>query len=414
MTTTTTAAVATATFYVVHGSNDIAWRAEYPAAAVGGKVERILEDGAERLLEYPHNRRPFRWWINAVTVDGMTTVIKTKREWERFTREQPAVVDAKVIYPDHEGSAAVFIRPDLARAILARSMRERDGIRTLAEVDDNYVSNPRWNLALRSQGWDKTGMVAHMKALASMNGIVFSTAWLRDYYRRKMEGRFGKLPGLEWHVCRNNVPDWVWPERIERDGPVRVGWMGSPSHVWDVNLAWPAFRWAHENGAEIHFIGYNPATDPMGGGTLELTEEDAANKSAGSLFAVQQWRKLDIRHIPWRKPETYERFALPLDIGLCPLVVNHHTLGKSDVKWIEYTISGAATVAQHCPVYNRSIIHGETGLLAADRREFIKYTDLLMRDENLRERLVRNAQQYVREYRGLKQLYEEWNAAITG
>jgi hypothetical protein len=38
----------------------------------------------------------------------------------------------------------------------------------------------------------------------------------------------------------------------------------------------------------------------------------------------------------------------------------------------------------------------------------------LIRDDNLRERLVANAQQYVREERGGKQLRDEWTEAIRG
>jgi len=38
---------------------------------------------------------------------------------------------------------------------------------------------------------------------------------------------------------------------------------------------------------------------------------------------------------------------------------------------------------------------------------------LLMRDTKLRERLVANAQQYVRENRGETQLREEWEAAVA-
>jgi hypothetical protein len=55
----------------------------------------------------------------------------------------------------------------------------------------------------------------------------------------------------------------------------------------------------------------------------------------------------------------------------------------------------------------------ETCLLAGSAQEFLECTELLIRDENLRQKLVKNAQQYVREERGLKQLKDEWMAAVS-
>jgi glycosyltransferase involved in cell wall biosynthesis len=88
-------------------------------------------------------------------------------------------------------------------------------------------------------------------------------------------------------------------------------------------------------------------------------------------------------------------------------------LGKSDVKAVEYAISGAAVVAQNNEVYNRTWVHGETALLVGSPQEMLQAVDLLVRDENLRLRLIENARQYVREERGLKQLQDEWGAAVA-
>jgi glycosyltransferase involved in cell wall biosynthesis len=213
------------------------------------------------------------------------------------------------------------------------------------------------------------------------------------------------------YVCRNNVDERDWPRLIERDGPIRVGWMGSPSHIWDVDIAWNALRWAKENGAETWMIGLDPIR-AMQDRTMKINNEYTFTKSAKKYIAG--WKRVGYKYVAWRQPEQYERLALPLDIGLCPLVTNAHTLGKSDCKFLEYTISGAATVAQNNLVYNRTIKHGETGLLAGSPHEFIDCVARLMKDEKLRLELVANAQQYVRENRGVKQMKQEWMAAIEG
>lgn len=294
-------------------------------------------------------------------------------------------------------------------------MREQHGIRTIAELDDNYVSNPKLNLALRTQGAGDEGKLMHLKSVCSMSAIVFSTHWLRDYYWRVIRDTFGATPHLQLYVCRNHVPSSVWPKRVERTGPVRVGWMGSPSHVWDINLAWGAFMHARNLGAETHIIGYNPVSDPLGQGfTFEIDGEELNNRSERSSFNIDQWFKVGFKHTPWVTPEKYQRLALPLDIGLCPLITNDHTLGKSDVKAIEYTISGAAVIAQNNAVYNRDWVHGETALLVGSPQEMLEATELLIRNHRLREQLVANAQQYVRECRSDKQLKEEWLVALRG
>jgi hypothetical protein len=143
------------------------------------------------------------------------------------------------------------------------------------------------------------------------------------------------------------------------------------------------------------------------------------------------WKRLNNRVIPWRRPARYQRISLPLDIGLSPLLHNEFTLGKSDVKNIEYLIAGAAPVCANMPVYGADWVHGENCLKASgtetqlgtrvngSRKKRPKFgyaeaVQLLVRDPALREGIVERGQAYVREQRGAKQLREEWGDAIAG
>lgn len=410
---------APATFLNVHGFNDVYWRCEAPARAVGARTELIHKDDMNDLLVYPHDVEPFRWHVEFEDADGVAKTVRSKREWEVMRIHPDTRIrlnSFRIVYPDLEG-AAIWIRPDGVRAGHAAQMWE-DGVRTIAEVDDNYVSDPNQSFAMKLMDWDETSIEVHMKSTMFMDAVVFSTEYLRDQYVKKTRKWWGsaftrsvpcEMP--EFHVCHNNADERDWPDIIERDGPIRVGWMGSPSHIRDVDLAWNALRWAKENGAETWMIGFDPI-GMMKARTMKVNGEYQFTKSAAEY--IRKWEQVDFRKVEWRQPEQYERFALPLDIGLCPLVTNEHTLGKSDVKFLEYTISGAATVAQNNAVYNRTIVHGETGLLAGSPREFIECVSLLMKDEKLRLELVANAQQYIRENRGLKQMRDEWMAAING
>jgi glycosyltransferase involved in cell wall biosynthesis len=272
-----------------------------------------------------------------------------------------------------------------------RAMCEQVGIRCLAETDDNYMGNMRYQPYLRWT-WDKQRALMHLKMLCSGDGIIFSTARLRDMYWREIRDHFGKLD-LELHVCGNHVPDHDWPEPVPRTGPVRVGWMGSPSHDEDLDLILPALDALLQSrlDVEVVIVGHLP-------------------RRPGWLRLASHRR---FRHIPWVDPEEYGRPALPLDVGLIPLHWSTMSAGKSDVKAIEYTISGAAVVAQNVPIYSDTWKHGETCLLAGSKLDFLREATRLVKDESLRERLVRAAREYVRSERGTKRIKEEWGAALN-
>ena len=364
-----------ATFYVVTGNSDYYWRVYAPAKAIGAKVVGIPEEGGYYAVTQENDDSAFPWHLTEEGAD----------------------------YPAQEGGAAVWTRPDPARATHAKAMRQVHGIRTVSEVDDNYLAPPRLNLFMRSNGFGPHERLLHLKSCASMQAVIVSTPELRDIYWKAMKKEFGR-PGVPpMFVCCNHLFLEDWPEHIESDGPLRVGWMGSPSHVWDVDLAWPAMLHARNSGCETVVMGYNPG-DPDDFG---VTTDRAFKKT-------QQWKKAISKAIPWVKLDSRSRMALPMDIGLCPLLHNEFTVGKSDVKAVEYTVAGAAVIASNTPVYNTNWTHGETALLASSPQEMLDHVDLLIRKPALRERLVEAAQQYVREERDITKHADEWLEAVSG
>lgn len=341
----------------------------------------------ERALLYPNDDTPFPWQLLR-------------------DRYDPDYHEAR--YPAHEGTA-VFIRPDPPRAIHAEQMRGQ-GILTVSEVDDNYMANEQLNIHLRESEWSKLDRAKHLHSMIACDRMVFSTAHLRDLYLRYMKDAFNvktrQLP--EMFVCRNHIDVNDWPEPVSRKGPLRVGWMGSPSHIWDIDLCRPALMQAQAFGCTTHLIGYNPCTPngPVHGETWE-------GQTEASRERIALWKQLHFQHTGWQPPADYHRQALPLDIGLCPLRTDPSTLGKSDCKSIEYGISGAAVIAQNNLVYNRTLIHGETAILVNNPQEMVDAVKLLATDENLRMRLVNNLRQYIYEERGVRQMREEWTAAVS-
>lgn len=392
---------ATSTFYAVKGPNgDLTWRVESPAHAVGAKVQYIPDDKGAEVLFWPNESESLPWYMEVVMEDGSERTFRSRKSWEKFTKVSRRIRSADAFYPAQEGSACVWTRPLAWQARHMMEMRNKHGIRVLAEVDDNYLSDKRLNVFLQKAGWGANDRDNHSRSICVGDGIIVSTEYLRDVYWEQLSDLFGKKILPEIFVCRNFIDDRFIPTPIPRDGRLRIGYMGSDSHFWDIDLIYPALKEAYDLGHEIVFIGINPTQS-----ISRHTVNDVRDKA--------RWLDIEFTHIPWNN-DKYRGVALPLDIGLAPLRVDKHTLGKSDIKWLEYGLSGAATVAQNCLVYNRSAVHGEHALMAGSPREFRDRMVELIKSESLRQRLVTNTQQYINEERLLSKHAGEWKDAVLG
>ena len=156
------------TFIAIVGGNDLFWRVEAPAKAIGAKQLIVTEEEANRDFLEPNNDGGFRWQPEN---DGFAT------------------------YPDVEGNV-VWTRPDGIRAVHADAMRQ-NGHLIVAELDDNYIADPMLNIFTRANHYDREKQAEHLTATASFDRIVFSTEWLRDHYWKAMRKAF---PGSG---CRN-------------------------------------------------------------------------------------------------------------------------------------------------------------------------------------------------------------------
>jgi hypothetical protein len=366
----------------------------------------------QRAFTRPNSSTPLPWRIEVTTAEGQELTFSTMKAWKQFCASRP-IVDrgsARAVFPTIEG-AVVWQRPDMPRAALALAMQDQ-GVRTIAETDDNYFANPNQNIYLRHVRFSEPERTQHARAFALQNACVFSTAYLRDVYHRELRARAGKKNVPELYVCRNHVPAADWPERVERDGPLRVGFMGSLSHLWDVgSLGHASFHAAHGLGCETVFIGYTPSDPDSHTSGFDIEE----HRNDASRYQIGEWKKVVSKHIPWVASTEYHRAALPLDIGIAPLRTDAFNLGRSDSKLLEYTISGAAIVCQAHPVHRRGgWRHEETCLMGSTQEELAYAVVRLIRDSKLRYELVANAQAMVTDERGDRQIREEWTDAISG
>lgn len=401
-----------ATWYVQREANDVYWRCEAPASVVGGRVANLYAKTLDRSCTQPNRDTELPWRAEFTTPQGILTA-STKKAWQDLARGRLVYSDVNVIFPEHEG-AAVWTRPCGRRSLLAQYMR-REGILTVAETDDNYFADKWWNLHQRQVGWDDSAKDVVCRAMASMDRNIFSTAWLRDRYLKEYRERLGKQNLPELFVCRNHIPRADWPERDHGDGQVRVGFMGSGSHVWDIEMAWVAIRDAKQlGGAQTVMIGYNPARPDAEPDEITVDDEVIQLRSEKSKKVRARWEPVVDRHVPWVDPGEYRRAALPLDIGLAPIArADDFTMGKSDAKAIEYTVSGAACVLSAAGIYSQAGWKHEVNcLMASSWRDMADQTLRLVRDPKLRFELVTAAQEMVWNERNEDVLKREWSDAL--
>jgi SAM-dependent methyltransferase len=112
--------------------------------------------------------------------------------------------------------------------------------------------------------------------------------------------------------------------------------------------------------------------------------------------------------------DRYKTILSSADIALLPLEPTRFNRHKSDLKFIECAAHGAVALASPT-VYDRTIRHGEMGLIYHSSDEFAAMLDRLIRDAPFRRNLADAAYRYVAEHRLLSRHFlarHDWYRAM--
>lgn len=161
----------------------------------------------------------------------------------------------------------------------------------------------------------------------------------------------------------------------EGGGVIRLGYAGSISHAPDFDeeiiRALQYIKYEYKNKVELVFLGYMPE---------EL--KDIAE------------------HHPFVFPPEYlaKLQSLKFDIGIIPCQVNTFNHCKSNVKYLEYSITGAATIASPVYPYNLSIMRDRGIIIKENRRDWwsLAINDLI-ENEDKRISMAHNGYNFVRD-----------------
>ena len=168
-----------------------------------------------------------------------------------------------------------------------------------------------------------------------------------------------------------NIP----PEKpLKKDSELVIGWGGSHGHMEDMTeIARPLINWINTMpNVSLHLM----CSEPI----WKLFDALPQNKKRWTLPG-----SLD----------DYYNFLKTIDIGFAPLKDSAFNRSRSDIKFLEYAISGIAPVMAHIEPYIESVNVGKTGLLFKNSGELIVNLNLLSRDPSLAQNIAKEARQYV-------------------
>jgi hypothetical protein len=228
----------------------------------------------------------------------------------------------------------------LAKALQVVSYCRQTDACLVFDLDDDLLSLPKHHPEFEK--YERLKHIA-LRLVAEADEVWVSTEILADRYSR-----------IARHVSvvPNQLDDRLWNIPAEfvanADFPVRFLYMGTSTHRPEFDqLVSPAFsQLKAEFGQkiELDLIGVTDQSAP--GGEWRILSQPC--HTGRSYPAFMTWLQ-----------------SLPsYDVGLAPLLDFMFNSCKSDVKWLEYSAMGLATIAANLPPYNRSITHERTGLLA--------------------------------------------------
>ena len=290
----------------------------------------------------------------------------------------------QMFMPRQRGAAVWQFLGDDVRGRVALAQQEA-GVRTLMEVDDNYLWSPgKWypwakthDEAMANRGTTVGHSHEQHRHLARLvDGIIVTTEHLADRYSEYNDNIF---------VCPNSIDlnDWADVTRPEDDGVFRIGFAGSPTHIFDYALVKKALKWAQRQpGVEVHLIGFH-ATGFTG------------------------------THEPWTDSiKGYHQSLAKLDVGVCPIIPAKWTNGKSDLKALEYAMAGVLPIVARRVPY-QPWLDMDWPYVAQTEDEWMAIVQELVRNRGQIKQAAAEAKAYVENERVIYKSIDRWRRAIN-
>lgn len=259
------------------------------------------------------------------------------------------------------------------------------------DCDDLFLEVDPGNPAGKKLGREKLDR-GNKRAMLATNmsfcdALTVSTLPLKEKLQEHITAVHGKCPPIFVVPNANDITEWNFPKA--KDNGVIIGYCGGLSHNDDFNMVLPAIKTILEKYPEVRFQLM---------GQMDVAK---ARKVFGKWEQSVRSRIL-LMNATKTQPE-YPKYLSeqPWSIGIAPLIDSPFNKCKSHIKWLEYSSLKIPTVASRVYPYYKDVLgiptieHGETGLLCDNVEDWVTNLSLLIEDENLRNKLGKNAYDHI-------------------
>lgn len=270
-----------------------------------------------------------------------------------------------------------------------------NGAKIAYEIDDDLWTVPDVNVSKDVTRRNKM----QAEELMGKADLVTTTT---DILKKRIEDKVGHG---NVRVCPNALDESKYKGSSRKNAKLKIGWSGAASHWEDLLEVLPAIKELQED-YDFEFIIQGICDKPLEAEfytTILMNNigvDSGRNKSA--LEAREVLKDIDFQHIPFYPPEMHSDVLqrMNLDIGLCPLTDNYFNKAKSNIKFYEYALSGATTIASDVKPYNL-----EVDYVAENTKEDWKdKISQLIDNKEMRKDILEKQQKFVKENRTLKQV----------
>lgn len=274
--------------------------------------------------------------------------------------------------------------------------------KVIVDIDDNHLSIKKDNSAIKYYGVGEAGRYFVGAFLELADGMIVSTDPLKEAYS-KLNKNIDVLPNC------NTLKDWLAPIKKD-DGIIKIGYAGGSAHNEDLELIIEPIARILQKYPNVTFevIGalWPEKAREMGGKMLKYANHKILErfKITGGTEAWQDYPAL-LASQGW-------------DIGLAPLTNDVFNQGKSHIKWMEYSMVGAVTIASpvHPYLYPiegvNTIEHGKTGYFATTPDSWFEHLELLINNPVIRQQMSKNAYKFIKDNWQQKQWTNSWKQVI--
>ena len=234
------------------------------------------------------------------------------------------------------------------------------GQTVLYDIDDSFWHIPKWNPA--HAAFNKENLQIVEKIIAACDGVICSTTPLASYIGKRFNAKVSVVANYVEPPIEKPIP---YTDRL------KIGYCGSVTHKGDLPQITKALLHAQKKyKAHIIFMGIVPDGFP-------ITENTTIVPPVPANRYIHQLQLIDF------------------DIALAPLQQNFFNVCKSNLKYLEYSVCGAATVASDVFPYLETITESGAGLLASKTQDWVSHIDKLCQNPDFLQLTKVSAKQFV-------------------